>query len=78
MGTMKAVVFKGKERIAVEEVAPADGRVRRSGNPHYRDHDLRYRMCTSSVGNIPCPQGRALSDSARVTTSGRPSSVGSR
>ena len=43
MDTMKAVVFKGKDRIAVEEVPKPDAACRRGRHPRHGDDDLRNR-----------------------------------
>ena len=43
METMKAVVFKGKDRIAVEEVPRPVVRAGEARHPNHDDHDLRHR-----------------------------------
>ena len=43
MKTMKAVVFKEKHRIAVEEVPKPVPEVGRGRHPHHGDDDLRHR-----------------------------------
>ena len=52
MDTMKAVVFKGKDHIAVEEVPRPHAARRRGSDPHHRPRPSAAPMCTSSAANI--------------------------
>ena len=43
MKTMNAVVFTGKDRIAIEDVSRSPRRARRSADSHHHHDDLRHR-----------------------------------
>ena len=77
MNTMKAVVFKGKDRIAVEEVAEADARSGRGGDPDHGDDDLRHRRAhrprrvSGQARADPRPRARRRHRGARARTRSR-------